>query len=350
MTNFRLSIAVLRMRVERGELVGVKVEDLVDHYVGSRAKSTLSTYAAAYKKVVEHMLVSGRSLFRWGEGEVMGLMFQLGKEGAGENMLKQVLAVVALVFECMGKVSPTRSALVLQVKKTCLKKCLERKAAAAKPLGAKRVGCTLQDMMKIIKDIYVSNASVADPCRRRFLVMQVLLFFGVKRYSDIAMLTVGDVSFLKDGSVEVTVRKSKTDQLGRGAKFYLSGEKVGGVGIPDIIKWYVRGLRLEGTDFLFPKLRYERGVVVAIKDQQVSYGAAASQLKAEVARLKLNNISLHSGRIGGATQGALAGLSHQKMKAVGGWKSSASVDLYTRLERPGVEFSSKMMKRLGRQL
>ena len=109
-------------------------------------------------------------------------------------------------------------------------------------------------------------------------------------------------------------------------------------------------MRLEGTDFLFPKLRYERGVVVAIKDQQVSYGAAASQLKAEVGRLKLNNISLHSGRIGGATQGALAGMSQQKMKAVGGWKSSASVDLYTRLERPGVEFSSTMMRRLERQL
>ena len=105
-------------------------------------------------------------------------------------------------------------------------------------------------------------------------------------------------------------------------------------------------MRLEGTDFLFPKLRYEKGVVVAIKDQQVSYGAAASQMKAEVVRLKLNNISLHSGRIGGATQGALAGLSRQKMKTVGGWKSSTSVDLYTRLERPGVEFSSTMMKKL----
>ena len=77
------------MRVERGELMGVTVEDLVDHYVGSRAKSTLSAYAGAYKKVLEHMLVSGRSLFRWGEGEVMGLMFQLGKEGAGENKLNK---------------------------------------------------------------------------------------------------------------------------------------------------------------------------------------------------------------------------------------------------------------------
>ena len=89
--------------MERGELLGVKVEDLVDHYLGSRASSTLGTYAAAYRRVVEHMVV-----------------------------------VVALVFECMGKVSPTKSALVLQVKKTCLKRCLEKKvaAAAAKPMVA----------------------------------------------------------------------------------------------------------------------------------------------------------------------------------------------------------------------
>ena len=196
------------MRVERGELLGVKVEDLVDHYLGSRASSTLGTYAAAYRRVVKHMSETGVSLFRWGEGEVMGLMFELGKEGAAENKLKQVLAVVALVFECMGRVSPTKSALVLQVKKTCLKRCLERKAAAAKPVVAKRVGCTLEDMRKMIKDIYVSGAFEADPCKQRFLVMQVLLFFGIKRYSDVAMLTINDVSFLKNGSVEVVVRKS----------------------------------------------------------------------------------------------------------------------------------------------
>ena len=103
---------------------------------------------------------------------------------------------------------------------------------------------------------------------------------------------------------------------------------------------------MEGGDFLFPKMQYKKGAVVAIKGLQVSYSAAASQLKAEVKRLGLNNISLHSGRIGGATQGALAGMSQQKIKAVRGWKSSASADLYTRLERPGVEFSSTMMKRL----
>ena len=55
----------------------------------------------------------------------------------------------------MGKESPTKSALVLQVKKTCLKRCNERKAAAPEPASAERVGCTLGDMRKMIKDIYV---------------------------------------------------------------------------------------------------------------------------------------------------------------------------------------------------
>ena len=139
--------------MDGGELSGVKVKDLVEHYVGSRAVSTLGTYAGAYKRVVKHMTETGVSLFRWGEGELMGMMFELGKEGAAENKLKQVLAVVALVFECMGKESPTKSALVLQVKKTCLKRCIERKAAAPEPGSAERVGCNLGDMRKMIKDI-----------------------------------------------------------------------------------------------------------------------------------------------------------------------------------------------------
>ena len=53
----------------------------------------------------------------------------------------------------MGKESPTKSSLVLQVKKTCLKRCNERKAAAPEPASAGRVGCTLEDMRKMIKDI-----------------------------------------------------------------------------------------------------------------------------------------------------------------------------------------------------
>ena len=129
------------MRAERGELSGVKVDDMIEYNVGGRAASTLSTYAAAFKKVWAYAEEIGVSLFRWGEGEMMGMMIGLEKEGAAENKIKQVSAVVSLVFECMGKESPNKSALVLKVKKTCVKRCNERKAAALAPVSAGRVGC-----------------------------------------------------------------------------------------------------------------------------------------------------------------------------------------------------------------
>ena len=122
--------------------------------------------------------------------------------------------------------------------------------------------------------------------------MQLFLFFGIKRFSDIAKLKVKDVSFVKDGLLEVLVRRSKTNQVGRGAKFYLSGKKVGGVCLPEIVKWYLKGLGLEGEDMMFPRMRNSKGKVVAIKGLSVSYGSAAGQLKAEVERLGLNDIYL----------------------------------------------------------
>ena len=247
---------------------------------------------------------------------MMGMLIRLEKEGAGENMLKQVMAVVALVFEVMGRESPTKSELVLKVKKTCVKKCNEKKVVRS---GQGRVGCTLGDVRKKIEGIYMSGASEADPCRRRFLVMQLFLFFCVKRFIDIVGLKVKDVSFKGDGLLEVFVRKSKTDKVGRGASFFLSGKKVGGVCLPEMVRWYLKGLGLKGEDMLFPRMRHSKGEVVPIKGLSVSYGSAAGQLKAEVKRLGLSNISLHSGRIGAATAGAVAGISREKLEACGGW-------------------------------
>ena len=53
-----------------------------------------------------------------------------------------------------------------------------------------------------------------------------------------------------------------------------------------------------------------------------------------------------TGRIGGATAGAVARLNQQKLKAVGGWSSNASADLYGKMERPGIKFSAKMLRKL----
>ena len=77
---------------------------------------------------------------------------------------------------------------------------------------------------------------------------------------------------------------------------------------------------------MFPRTHHSKGKVVPIKGLSVLYGSAAGQLKAEVEMLGLNTISLHSGRIGAATAGAVAGMNKEKLKAYRGWLSNA-VDL-----------------------
>ena len=82
-----------------------------------------------------------------------------------------------------------------------------------------------------------------------------------------------------------------------------------------------------------------------IKGLAVSYGLAAEQLKAEVKKLGLGDISLHSGRIVAATAGDMAGVSREQLKACGGWEIDV-VDLYVRVDKPGIAFSGKMLRRL----
>ena len=105
-----------------------------------------------------------------------------------------------------------------------------------------------------------------------------------------------------------------------------------------------RGLGLKGEDMLFPRMRQSKGEVVPIKGLWVLYGAAAGQLKAEVKKLGLGDISLHSGRIGAATAGTVAGISRDQLKACGGGKSNA-VDLYIQ-DKPGIAFFGKLLRRL----
>ena len=102
--------------MECGDLLGVTGDDLVEFYTGGKAGSTFSTYSTAFRKVWEHSRAIGRSLFLWGEGEVSGLLVKAGRIGVSENMIKQMMAVISMVFEVMGKESPTKGQVVAHVK------------------------------------------------------------------------------------------------------------------------------------------------------------------------------------------------------------------------------------------
>ena len=325
------------MRVERGDLLGVTGDDLGEFYVGGRADSTFSTYSTAFRKVWEHSRAVGRSLFLWGEGEVSGLLVKAGRIGVSENMIKQMMAVISMVFEVMGKESPTKGQVVAQVKKCAIK----MKAPIRKIV---RDHMRIEDIRRLIEELFQTPAELVPAEERRCLLLQVFLYFGMKRFSDVIDVRVKDVKYLHSGDLEVFVKSSKTDQEGRGSTFMMSGKRKGGICIPDMLSWYRKSLNLGDEDFLFPRLRGSKSGVVAVGSKVVAYSTALADLKQVTRKLGMPNLTLHSSRIGGATEGIAAGVGRDNIRVCGGWRSSA-MDVYIKPTNAGIVFNDAVMDR-----
>ena len=318
------------------ELTGVDVELLTEYVVNSRAEGTLKQYRTSLRRVWCHGRKIKSMVFKWTEGEVCGMIISLVEEGCSENIVKQALAVVAMIFEAMGQTSPTRSALVGQVKKAAAKK---RPVGKLRP----RMVMTLGHLIELVGNLYKKPAQLVKAVDRRTLVLQIILFLGMKRFSDVQMIKVKDVKFREDGSVEISIGKTKTDQAARGSKFVIVGSKKRKVMSADIFRWYFQSLNLKQGDFVFPKLRGGAQSEVAVRSEAVSYRVALQDLQEVCRRYALPPLTLHSARIGAATEGAKAGVSREFLKACGGW-SSGAVDDYVRLRDPGIVFNQAVFR------
>ena len=155
---------------------GIDKEDLADFYLEGRAENTVKNYGGAFRFVWSHAKEIGRFVFEWGEGEVAGLMVRLAREGRGENMMKKALAVINMLFEAAGLEEPTKGEVLKMVKKAAVKKMNVKKE---KPL--ERKGTSLEDVEKMVKEIYLKMGCKAPAIKKQFLALQLVLFMGLKR-------------------------------------------------------------------------------------------------------------------------------------------------------------------------
>ena len=332
MTNCR---SVCRIRVATGDLTGVSADDLVEYYLGSWAERTLATYKVALGRVIDFGVKIKKTVFRWEQGEVAGFLVELGKSGATENLVKQGMAVITICFEAMGKESPSKSSLVARLKKTALK----RRGLTKKLI---RKTMKVSDLEKMIEFSFGADGGQGGVTEKRCVVLQMLLFLGVKRFSDISRVKVREVEFRGDGSIAVSIGRTKTDQQGRGSKFFIGGKIGGKVSVASILRKYIKSLGLKRGSFLFPQLRWQGQEVVAKEGREVSFSAAYDDLRKLSEKLGLGKLTLHSGRIGGATAGVEAGVNKEYLRLCGGWSSEAIND-YIRPKEPGMVFSKAVL-------
>ena len=158
---------------------------------------------------------------------------------------------------------------------------------------------------------------------QRDLTLAVLGFRAMRRPGELGALKLRDVRFVSRDVLEVTVRKSKTRQVGAPRRVAI--DAVGGMLCPvRLVRDWIALRRGQGAlegDPLF----------LGDKGGTLSTAAISSVVKrmAEWAGAYPEWYSGHSLRIGGATTAALGGLSTAQICAIGDWRSDAFL-LYLR--------------------
>ncbi|XP_054841847.1 integrase/recombinase xerD homolog [Eublepharis macularius] len=261
--------------------------------------------------------------FTWGAGggaalppsedEVLRYLAHLRVLGRAPRSMRRELAAVSFFCKALGFPDPCRGFIP--------RRAVEGWARLAPPPADRRRPISLSILRRLL-------GVLPDCCRspfeaRLFHTAFTLAFFGALRVGELVAgsrddpsgraLSFSDVSW-SPKQVSITIRRSKTDQRGRGVTLCLRASRRGSVCPVRAVGAYL-GIR--------PPLR---GPFLIHRDHSpLTRYQFASLLRAclEAARLPPAEFGTHSFRIGAATEAASIGLPDKTIMAIGRWRSGA---------------------------
>lgn len=159
-----------------------------------------------------------------------------------------------------------------------------------------------------------------------------LQFFGIRRFSDVASLTLGDIKFAEHGTVHAFIKKQKTDQEGKGHTVILPDKTAAGIQPASILRSYLiaTGLHKRGIDIkqkLFASAltaggKADQGSEIKV----ISNDAFNTALRKALMALQLPTLgrTSHGLRKGGASALLNAGAPLDMVEQVGFWAPNSS--------------------------
>ena len=245
----------------------------------------------------------------------------LSLEGKAPSSISSHISALAFVHKINNWVDPTDNFVVSKLKEGCKR---------TNPREDSRLPITPQILERVI-------ASLTSICRSAFEVLLfraafLLSFFGFLRVGELAaasksadcsrILAVDDIKVTHGASsyLEVRVRYSKTDQ--RGLSVVLKIDNAARVELCPV-NAMIQYLRARP---------HSRGpLFIHFNGDSLTYYQFNYVLKKAIKVIGLvpNNFSSHSFRIGAATAASVGGMSNDRIKELGRWKSSA-FQLYIR--------------------
>ena len=85
-------------------------------------------------------------------------------------------------------------------------------------------------------------------------MLSLLCYVGIRRFSGVNRVRGSDRDFIRDGTVEVFMARSKTDVKNSGMEFVLAGTMIGEISVSQLLRKYIRVLGLRQGDYLFPRV------------------------------------------------------------------------------------------------
>jgi integrase len=267
----------------------------------ARADATRRAYRADWQSFSEWCTEHGRVALPATPSTVASYLAALADAGRKPSTIRRALTGVSEAHRAAGFASPRTTAPVLAVMAG-----IQRRVGVA---PTQKHPVLAADLRRMVASLPGSARGLRD---RAILLVG---FAGALRRSEVVALDVADVAFGQDG-VTVTVRRSKTDQVGAGRK----------IGIP------------YGSEaFCCPVRTLRAWLDASGSEAGPLFGPCSARAVARLVKRAARNVGLdpsqfsgHSLRAGHATSAAIAGKSESAIMRQTGHRSHASVRGYIR--------------------
>lgn len=283
---------------------GPRWEEQLLRLEGAYAPSTIRAYYDDVRSFVDWCARHGREPFPAEISTVCGFVDEKGRRLVPTTVRRRLVAIGKL-HRLMGLFDPTRDEDV----RLALRRAIRSRAKP--PQQARGMSrAQLRDVLAVQPD---------TPWGIRDSAILALGFEMLARRSELVALRDDDLDWRSDGTLRVTIRRSKTDQAGLGRYVFTSRETARV--IHNWIEW-------RGPDFEFLFCPIYHGRAVRRDLNSVTVRRAIQKGAARAGLEFYGEFRGHSLRVGAAQELLYAGHDTIAIMRAGGWKSVATLARY----------------------
>ena len=294
------------------------VNCLLQQLEGAYAPSTLRGYRNDYGQFATFCKERGESPLPAAPATVVEFL-EFRAEMVKLSTVEHGFTSISALHRLSGLDDPTKSPLV----QICLRK-LRRKLVRAQ---AQAFGITAG-----LRDAMIASCS-AGPVGRRDAALIHLAYDSMCRASELLALTWQDFTISADGRGSVIIRRSKTDQEGRGRRAMLTPACT-----KRLLKWRTALWRTESRLGVSADA-FERSFMLRNISRHGHIGKSLSAMslnrilkdrawRTGQPKSQIDRISGHSTRVGSAQDLVKCGATLPQIMLAGGWKSAGTVARY----------------------